>query len=85
MPNKTESGISLLLSSQALHPKLEPKMLLVKSLNRNDWFAQLKFTYKLDGNWRLATGADIFTGLNTGLFGQFINKDRVYTEARYSF
>jgi hypothetical protein len=54
-------------------------------LNRNDWFAQFKLTYKLDGNWRLATGADIFTGLNTGLFGQFNNKDRVYTEARYSF
>lgn len=85
VPNKTESGISFLLSSQALHPKLEPKILLVKSLNRNDWFAQLKLTYKLDGHWRLATGADIFTGLNTGLFGQFNNKDRVYTEARYSF
>jgi hypothetical protein len=85
LPSKTESGISFLLSSQALHPKLEPKMLLVKSLNRNDWFAQFKLTYKLDGNWRLATGADIFTGLNTGLFGQFNNKDRVYTEARYSF
>jgi hypothetical protein len=85
VPNKTESGISLLLSSQALHPKLEPKVLLVKSLNHNDWFAQLRLTYKLDGNWRLATGADIFSGLNTGLFGQFNNKDRVYTEARYSF
>ncbi len=85
VPNKTESGISLLLSTQALHPKLEPKMLLVKSLNRNDWFAQLKLTYKLDGNWRLAAGADIFTGRNTGLFGQFDNKDRVYTEVRYNF
>jgi len=85
VPNKTESGISFLLSTQALHPKLEPKMLLVKSLNRNDWFAQLKLTYKLDGNWRMATGADIFTGRNTGLFGQFNNKDRVYTEVRYSF
>ncbi len=85
VPNKIESGISLLLSTQALHPKLEPKMLLVKSLNRNDWFAQLKLTYKLDGNWRLAAGADIFTGHSTALFGQFDNKDRAYTEVRYSF
>ena len=85
MPRKTESGISLLLTTHALHPKLEPKMLLVRSLNRNDWFAQLKLTYELDGNWRLATGADIFSGHHTGLFGQFDNKDRVYTEARYSF
>lgn len=85
MPNKTENGISLLLSTQALHPRLEPKMLLVRSLNRNDGFTQLKLTYKMDGNWRLAAGADIFTGNSTGLFGQFNNKDRVYTEVRYSF
>lgn len=85
MSGKTESGISLLLSTQALHPKLEPKMLLVRSLNRYDWFAQFKLTWKLDGNWRLAAGADIFEGPATGLFGQFDNRDRVYTEVRYSF
>jgi hypothetical protein len=85
MSGKTESGISLLLSTQALHPKLEPKMLLVRSLNRYDWFAQFKLTWKLDGNWRLAAGADIFEGPATGMFGQFDNRDRVYTEVRYSF
>lgn len=85
VPDKTESGVSLLLSTQALHPKLEPELLLVRSLNRDDWLAQLKLTWKLDGHWRLAAGADIFTGPNTGLFGAFDDKDRVYTEVRYSF
>lgn len=85
VPDKTESGISLLLSTQALHPRLEPEMLLVRSLNRDDWSAQFKLTWKLDGNWRLAAGADIFEGPATGLFGGFDNKDRVYTEVRYSF
>ena len=85
VPNKTESGFSLLLGTQALHPKLEPELLLIHSLNRNDWSAQFKVTWKMDGNWRLATGIDVFDGPPTGLFGAFKDKDRVYTEARYSF
>ena len=39
----------------------------------------------MDGNWRLATGVDIFQGRNNGLFGTYDKNDRVYTEARYSF
>ena len=85
VPDKTESGVSLLLSTQALHPKLESEILLVRSLNRNDWSTQFKLTWKLDGNWRLATGVDIFEGPASSLFGAFDDKDRVYTEARYSF
>lgn len=85
VPDKTESGMSLLFSTQALHPKLEPEILLVSSLNRNDWSAQFKLTWKIDGNWRLATGVDIFEGPANGLFGTFDDKDRVYTEVRYSF
>ncbi len=85
VPDKTESGVSLLLSSQALHPRLEPELLLVRSLNRDDWSAQLKLTWTLDGHWRLATGVDVFEGPKTGLFGAFDDKDRVYTEVRYTF
>ena len=85
VPDKTESGLSFLLSTQAFHPKLEPEMLLVRSLNRNDWSAQFKLTWKPDGHWRLGAGVDIFQGPATGLFGSFNDKDRVYTEVRYSF
>ena len=85
-PSKTESGFSLLFTTQALHPKLEPEVLLIRSLNRNDWSAQFKLTWKVDGSWRLATGVDIFEGPPGGLFGGvYDNKDRVYTEVRYSF
>lgn len=85
MTDSTESGFSLMFSSQALHPKLEPKLLFIRSLDRDDWLAQLKVTWRLDGNWRLAMGADIFGGDPSGSFGQYGNKDRVYTEARYNF
>lgn len=87
VPSRFENGASVMLTTQALHPKLEPEVLFIKSLNRNDWSAQLKMTWKIDGNWRLATGADIFYGSpnGAGLFGQFKNNDRIYTELRYSF
>jgi hypothetical protein len=85
LPDETESGVSLLLSTQALHPRLEPEVFLIRSLNRNDWLAQFKLTWKLDGNWRLAAGVDIFDGPAEGLFGAFDDRDRVYTEVRYSF
>lgn len=85
IPDETESGVSLLLSTQALHPRLEPELLLISSLNRNDWLGQFKLTWKFDGNWRLTGGVDVFQGPADGLFGVFDNKDRVYTEVRYTF
>jgi hypothetical protein len=85
VPDSIESGVSLLLSTQALHPRLEPELLLISSLNRADWLAQFKLTWKMDGNWRLATGVDIFEGPATGLFGTYDDNDRVYTEVRYTF
>lgn len=85
VPDKTESGVSLLLSTQALHPRLEPELLLISSLNRADWLAQFKLTWKMDGNWRLTTGVDIFEGPANSLFGTYDNNDRVYTEVRYTF
>ena len=85
VPDRTESGVSMLLSTQALHPKLEPELLLLSSLNRADWLAQFKLTWKPDGNWRLAAGVDIFEGPANSLFGAYDNNDRVYTEVRYIF
>lgn len=85
VPDTTESGVSLLFGTQALHPRLEPELLLISSLNRADWLAQFKLTWKADGNWRLAAGVDVFEGGTYGLFGNFDKNDRVYTEVRYSF
>lgn len=84
-PESTESGFSLLYSTQAWHPRLESEMLFIRSLNRNDWLAQIKATWRFDGNWQLAFGADVFGGSSGGLFGRFGEKDRLYTEVRYSF
>jgi hypothetical protein len=80
------SGVSVLLSTQALDPKLEPQILLLSSLDRVDWMAQLKLAWKPGDNWLVVTGLAFFEGnTGTGLFGGFDNNDQIYTNVRYSF
>jgi hypothetical protein len=84
--DKLSSGVSVLLSTQALHPKLEPEILLLSSLNRVDWMAQFKLAWKPGGNWLVETGLAFFGGsAGSGLFGNYDNNDQIYTNVRYSF
>jgi len=83
--DRAESGVSFLFSTQALHPRLEPRLLLLHSLNRSDYSAQFKLVWRASGNWRLAAGVDVFGGSPNGLFGYYDSRDRIYTEVRYSF
>ena len=68
-----------------MHPKLEPEILLLSSLDHVDWMARFKLAWKPDGNWRLDTGVALFGGARNGLFGNYNSNDQVYTELRYSF
>jgi len=84
--DELSSGVSLLLSTQALHPRLEPEILLISSLSRVDWMAQFNLAWKPGGDWRLETGLAFFGGsTETGLFGNFDHNDQIYTRVRYSF
>jgi hypothetical protein len=85
VPERIESGMSLLLATRVLHPKLETELLWINSLNRTDWLGQLKMTWLYDDHWRLAAGVDVFEGPADGLFGQYDKRDRAYTEIRYTF
>ena len=84
VPNKLESGASILLNGK-LWNKVEAQALLIHSLNRSDWMFRPRLSWNFERNWRWALGADIFGGQPTGLFGRFDHNDRVYTEVRYSF
>ncbi len=81
---KHESGASLLLNTK-LARNLEAQGLLIHSLNRSDWMFRPSLTWDFERNWRLLVGADIFHGPPIALFGRYDNRDRVYTELRYSF
>jgi len=84
IPDRTESGVTLLLSGKPRR-NVEVQGLLISSLNRSDWLFRPKLTWNLEKNWRWVFGVDVFHGPTTGLFGQYDDKDRVYTELRYSF
>jgi hypothetical protein len=84
VPDRTESGITMLLSHK-LSSTLEVQALLVSSSNRSDWMFRPKATWNFAKNWRANIGADILHGPPLGFFGRFDNSDRIYAEIRYSF
>jgi hypothetical protein len=81
---RNEPGFSVLLN-QKLANGVEAEMLYIGSFVRTDWMLRAKLAWDFQRNWRLIVGADIFDGPPLGLFGQYANRDRLYTEIRYSF
>lgn len=84
IPDRNEAGFSLLLNHKFEHG-IEAEVLYISSLNRTDWMARPRIIWNFRRNWQLIGGVDIFDGPPLGLFGQFANRDRVYTQVRYSF
>jgi hypothetical protein len=54
-------------------------------LNRTDYMFRPKVTWSASRSWRLVFGVDVLGGKPTGLFGRYDDRDRIYTEARWSF
>jgi len=81
---RNESGFSVLLNRK-LSDRLQAEVLYIESLDRSDWMLRPRVIWDMQANWRLIFGVDVFHGPPLGLFGQFNNRDRVYTEVRYSF
>jgi hypothetical protein len=79
-----EPGFSLLVNRK-IGDRLAAEILWITSLVRSDSMVRPRIIWDVERNWQLILGADIFHGPPLGLFGQFDNRDRVYTEVRYSF
>lgn len=84
IPERLENGFSVMVNHK-LTDTLEAEALLVRSLNRVDWMFRPKLNWSFEQNWKLSCGVDIFSGPATGIFGQFDDRDRVYTDLRYDF
>jgi len=65
--------------------QLEPEVLLIKDLNSTDVMVQPKISCKLSSHWRVTLGVDLFGGPSEGLFGEFADRNRGYTELRFDF
>jgi len=84
IPDRNEAGYSLLVN-QKIGPRLKAEVLYISSLNRTDYMVRPRLIWDFARNWQLIGGVDIFGGPPLGLFGQFDNRDRVYSEVRYAF
>jgi hypothetical protein len=85
VPDRFESGVSLLASRTFMDQTVKPEILLIHSLNRDGWMVRPQVSWTFATNWRAAVGADIFHGPPTGFFGQYDNADRVYAQVRYAY
>jgi hypothetical protein len=84
IPDRLESGASLLVSTQ-LNDALKVQLLGMVGLNRGDWLARPRLEWTFDQRWRWALGLDLFDGRRDGLFGQYADKNRLYTEVQVIF
>jgi hypothetical protein len=83
VPKRNEPGASILLSRK--FGNVQAELLYIASLARSDWLARPRLIWDFARNWQLIGGLDIFHGPPLGFFGQYDNRDRVYTELRYAF
>ena len=83
--DEVESGMTIRAATTSWHKDVEPEVIFIRSLNRNEWSLQMKVDWTFQQNWRFTLGADIFEGDETGFFGRYDDTDRVYYELRYSF
>jgi len=81
---RTGFGITALVSTKITNT-LEPSLLWIQSLEGGGSLVRPKLAWSFAKNFTLGIGADIFTGSQTGFFGRFNERDRVYTELRYDF
>lgn len=79
-----EYGATVLIN-YALSSRIDMELLALSGLNREDTLLRPKFVWRFAQDWRLQTGADLFSGTEVGLFGPYADRDRVYLELKRWF
>jgi hypothetical protein len=85
VPDRVDSGFTVRASTSALGPDLEPEVLWLYGLNRNDWLLETKLKWTFHRQWQAVLGLDVFQGPQETIFGQYDANDRVYYQVRYTF
>jgi hypothetical protein len=77
-------GISAFVSAK-FAGTWEPQCLWIQGFGGGGALIRPRLNWYPVKNITLGAGVDIFTGANDGYFGRYGNRDRAYTELRYSF
>lgn len=82
--NSGDWGASVLVSGK-LGAQWEPSLQWIQTFGGGGALIRPKLSWLPMANLSIGFGVDIFNGDRNGLFGRYANKDRVYTELRFSF
>jgi hypothetical protein len=77
-------GASVFVSTK-LTNALEPQLLYIQYFSDGGGLIRPRVNWMPMPNLVVGFGVDIFTGAANGFFGRYNDRDRFYTEARYSF
>lgn len=78
--------VTMRLTRLAMNQNLRLSIFVYYSPSDSDAYLRPKFHYKVNDNWALEGGANIFNGAeNHTFFSQFQNNTNVYAGVRYSF
>lgn len=80
-----ESWVVLHFETGFLDEKLVPELTTIVGLNLGDTYIAPRINYFVIPSVRLTWGADIFTGSNEGLYGEFSDSSRVLMETEWTF
>jgi hypothetical protein len=76
---------SVWLSKKFLDDKLEPELFMLSDLENHNAMIRPRINYYPYSHLKFSLGADVFTGKQHLLFGQFTESSRVYSELNYYF
>jgi hypothetical protein len=77
-------GASAQLAAK-ITPEWEPQILWIQTFGGGGGLVRPRLNWYPARNTTVGFGVDIFTGADTGFFGRYNNRDRVYGELRYDF
>lgn len=82
---RVSSALSLRLATGFFENTLNLSVLMAVNVNRGDYRISPRLDYLLTGALTLTVGADVFTGPQQTLYGQFTHRDHLYVEVEYRF
>ena len=82
---KSEQIATMLYQTEFDNAAWQLRLLAMYSIDDEDSLIQIKLKYWFSSALELWVGADLFSGDNEGVFGQFGDRDRILFGAKYGF
>lgn len=85
LEKRVVNGIAFSIRADFLNGRISPEFSYINNLMKPDMLYRPRITFKIKDRWLLRLGADIFRGVNDGIFGKYSKKSRAYSELTSNF